>query len=92
MTMNPCIYCGAPWPDPVLDIEHRPDCPFNTYLFPVLAQDIEPHGFCCFRCGESFKVGEFFTHIPYEDESGHTHDEIVEVVCLSCAAKEELKL
>ncbi len=91
-SMKPCVYCGAPWPDPVLEIEHRQDCSFNTNLFPVLDTDIEPHGFCCLRCSKPFEVGEFFTHIPFEDTSGHTHDEINEVACLSCAAKEALKL
>ncbi len=90
-SMKSCIYCGAPWPDPVLEIEHLPTCAFKTRVFPVLEQDLV-HGFRCLRCSESFKVGEFFTHIPFEDESGHTHDDINEIVCLSCAAKEELKL
>ncbi len=92
MIMNPCIYCGAPWPDPMFEIEHLSDCASNTNLFPVLDQDLEPHGFCCLRCSEPFEVGEFYMQTPFEDESGHTHDEIVEIVCLSCSAKEELKL
>ncbi len=83
--MNPCVYCGAPWPDPVLDIEHKIDCPSITNLFPVRVQDIEPHGFCCFRCGDEFEVGDVYTDVPHEDAEGHTHSNKFEVVCLSCA-------
>lgn len=83
--MNPCVYCGADGPDPILDIEHQEDCPSITNLFPVREQDIEPHGFCCLRCGDPFKIGDVYTTIPYEDENGHIDNMMVEILCLSCA-------
>jgi hypothetical protein len=76
----------------MLELEHFPECASETNMFPVLKQDIEPHGFCCLRCGEPFELGEFFTYIPFEDANGHTYEDINEVACLSCAAKKELKL
>ncbi len=85
--MNPCVYCGAPWPDPILDLEHKSDCPSITNLYPVRKQDVDPHGFCCTSCGEEFKIGDFYIGMPWEDASGHTDDVNVEVTCLSCAAK-----
>jgi len=84
----PCIHCAAPWPDRVLDIDHRSDCPFTTNLWPVLPQDIAPHGFGCLRCSAEFVVGDRYTRLPHNDDDGHTHDDIVEIVCLSCAAAE----
>ncbi len=84
--MNPCVYCGAPWPDSILDIEHKTDCPSNTNVFPVRAQDVVPHGFCCLRYGVPFEVVDVYITIPHEDKDGHTDDMLVEVVCLSCDA------
>ena len=83
---NPCVYCGAPCSDRDLEMEHRPDCASVTNLWPVIDQDVRPHGFGCLRCGHQFARGEFYTTIPYTDDDGHTHDGTSEVLCLSCAA------
>lgn len=82
--MRPCIYCGAPWPDRVLDIDHDPDCPSVTNLWPVLPAEAA-EGFGCCRCGHVFAPDECYTTVATPDESGHTDEQVVEVLCLSCA-------
>jgi hypothetical protein len=45
----------------------------------VRTKDIDPHGFCCIRCGLPFAVGDCYSQLSEDAE-------VVEVVCLSCAA------
>ena len=82
----PCCYCGNECPDRMLEFEHRPDCAFETNLWPVIDQDLASgHGFGCLRCDHQFALGEYYTTVEYTDDEDHTHDGTVEVVCLSCA-------
>ncbi len=83
--LTPCIYCGAPWPHEYADIDHRPECPFVTNLWPILRQDVEPHGFGCCGCQTMFSVGDVYVQVPHTGDDGHTDDGIVEILCLSCA-------
>lgn len=81
------MYCGAPWPDEVLPIDHLPTCPSVTGLWPVRPEDVEPHGFHCAECCAPFVAGDFYVQVALEGEDGHTDPDVVEVLCLSCAAE-----
>jgi len=83
---RPCLHCGNERFDRDLEMEHRPECPSITNLWPVLDQDLaDTGGFGCLHCDHQFARGEFYTHAPFTDEEGHTHDGIYVIVCLSCA-------
>ncbi len=84
---RPCVYCGEPCIDATEEMEHREDCASVTNLWPVIDQDLRPHGFGCLRCGHQFARGEFYTTVQHTDDEGHTHDGTSEVLCLSCAAQ-----
>jgi len=90
--MNPCIYCGAPWPTIHHEIDHKTDCPSVTGLFPVLDRDLGqkvpcpcgrvgrwPGGFGCTACGHQFVLGEVYVLREIGPEFNA-------VVCLSCEA------
>jgi len=83
---KPCAYCGNECHDRDIEMEHKNDCASVTNLWPVLDQDMRPHGFGCLRCDVQFALGDVYTTVPYTDDEGHTHDGTSEVLCLSCAA------
>lgn len=74
-----CIYCEADCEGP--DPEHTDGCPFSTDVWPVSGE--EPGGVACMDCGHPFAPGAFYTHRWIEEDVG-------EVICLGCAALEEL--
>lgn len=80
--MNPCVYCGAAWPNPSVDIVHLPICGTLTNLYPVRDADLQPQGFGCTECGHQFRMGETYTTIPIVGAN-----DIVRIVCLDCAAR-----
>jgi hypothetical protein len=77
----PCVFCSR---FVMQGAEHADDCPSNTGLYPVLQQDLEPHGFGCTACGHQFELGEFYTHRPTGESGDGTP--VVSVVCMDCAA------
>ena len=78
MTLNPCVYCGAPWLLESIEIDHRPDCASVTGLYPVRAIDVK-HRMCCMTCGDPFSLIDSYV-------LRRIFDHISEVVCLTCAA------
>lgn len=84
-----CIYCGADvnlgLASPPTDFkpDHAKDCPMVTGLFPVDPEHLEPAGMACGECGAPFEVGDHYSELVIE--SGDNYD-IVECVCLMCAA------
>lgn len=79
-----CIYCGSDCEEGETD--HAPDCPSNTGLYPVSAQDLgmrgprDPyaHGLCCAECGSELRVGDYRTHQRTE------RDDVFVTVCVGC--------
>lgn len=65
-----CVYCQADcWPERE-NQQHKPDCPFNTGIYPVLEQDRHPSGDLglCSACSSPFALGDMYVHIS--DETG----------------------
>lgn len=81
MSPNPCVHCGRPWADPVVDIDHTADCAMVTNVYPV---DDDVWG--CVQCWHRFEPDESYTTVAMPDETGHVDDAILSVLCLSCAS------
>lgn len=73
------------------DVEHKPDCPSVTGMYPIDKRALSPwaecpecgHGFSvngmtCMDCGVEFKLGDTYAH-------RQTKDDMFEVVCTGCA-------
>lgn len=80
----PCIYCRNPCVDEMIDMEHKPSCPFTTNLWPVLAQDVEPHGMLCARCEVPLALGDVYCKTPVVDQDGHVDSAWDDIVCMDC--------
>lgn len=79
-----CKWCGCDCDDfPEAKPEHIPECPFETGMFPVSAQDMRNH-LQCMDCDELFKPGDYYVQVR-EDK------DIADVVCLGCGALEFVK-
>ncbi|PWK81692.1 hypothetical protein C8D88_116103 [Lentzea atacamensis] len=65
-----CVYCQADcWPEPE-NQRHDSECPTNTGIYPVRAEDALPTGDlgACTACSQPFALGDFYVHVS--DESG----------------------
>lgn len=65
-----CIYCQADcWPEHE-NQRHGEDCPVNTGIYPIRADEALPTGDlgCCTACSHPFALGDFYVHVS--DETG----------------------
>lgn len=68
------------------DVEHKPDCPTITGLYPVTEDTLGMRGYDdpyavgarCMDCGVEFKFGDFYTLRPREEPGEF------EMVCIGC--------
>jgi hypothetical protein len=75
-----CIYCGAPGCTiESVEVQHRPECPSVTNVWPVRKEELHPHGMACAVCPTVFKEDDFYTQIPSESD-----DSVFIAVCLAC--------
>lgn len=89
-----CVYCGADCyedgaedfsHDYREDVEHKPDCPSVTGLYPVTMEtlgmrgpdDPYAYGAKCMDCGVDFNLGDFYAHRQRESD-------VFEIVCVGC--------
>lgn len=59
-------------------VEHKPDCPSVTGVYPVLPIDVWPEGMLCDRCKVELWPGDSYSLIPIEPQ-------VYEVACVGCA-------
>ena len=96
MTDDPfryCAHCGVDCYEPgaedgshdYADVEHKPDCPSVTGLWPVTMEMLgmrgpdDPYAFGmrCMDCGVEFKLGDVYAHREVAED-------VREVVCVGC--------
>lgn len=77
-----CIHCNAPGCESG-EVEHRPDCPSVTGVYPVRLKDMWPGGMFCGRCQTPLWPGDQYSHIPLTPEGAAVP--VVEVACTGCA-------
>lgn len=76
-----CIYCEAPGCE-TGNVEHKPDCPSITGVFPVRLQDMWPGGPArCAHCETILWPGDSYSHIQLEGGS----IPVAEIACTGCA-------
>ena len=74
-SLNPCVYCGAPWYLESVPIDHEASCPTATGLYPVS----EP-GLACWDCGSGIAEGDVSCRRTVEEG-------VDAVVCMACALR-----
>lgn len=92
-----CVYCDADCYDedgdalPKDEVDHRPDCPTVTGLYPVRPEDHGPEVTCpkcghqfreysvtCMDCGTELEEGDSYAHRRISAD-------VVELVCVPCS-------
>ena len=78
-----CKYCGTDCDDfPGLKPDHSQECPFETGLFPVSAQDMRDQ-LQCMDCDVPFKPGDYWVQVR-EDQ------DVAQIVCIGCGMLEAI--
>lgn len=83
-----CIYCSATGCEDGT-AQHARNCPVSTGLYPIDDSDVRM-GTCCTRCGDEFKVNDFYALATGEERHRDTipletgQMDVFLVVCLSC--------